>query len=101
MWPPLSEQVLTIEPFKGHDSQFAGTLTSVMLLGGSHVDRRQFLAASAAVGPAALGDCADGVQSVRVDDSPTGIAARLPSVPGSPYAVEFGERIAARRVRRP
>nr|WP_250847410.1 tetratricopeptide repeat protein [Streptomyces hygroscopicus] len=41
-------------------------------------------------------DCADGVQSVRINDGLTNIAARLPSIPDSPAAAELGERIAAR-----
>lgn len=57
VWMPFIEQVLGIdlpEDNGGHGGQFADTVTSVMLLGGSDVDRRQFLAASAAVGLAAL-----------------------------------------------
>ncbi|MFJ8345008.1 tetratricopeptide repeat protein [Streptomyces sp. NPDC094153] len=42
-------------------------------------------------------DCADGVQSVRINDGLTNIAARLPSIPDSPAAAELGERISARR----
>jgi hypothetical protein len=41
-------------------------------------------------------DCADGVQSVRINDGLTNIAARLPSIPDSPAATELSERIAAR-----
>ncbi|MGW8730515.1 tetratricopeptide repeat protein [Streptomyces sp. NPDC055808] len=41
-------------------------------------------------------DCADGVQSVRITDGLTNIAARLPSIPDSPAAAELGERITAR-----
>ncbi|MBT3151467.1 hypothetical protein HTV45_11330 [Streptomyces sp. CHD11] len=40
--------------------------------------------------------CADGVQSVRINDGLTNITARLASVPDSPAAAELGERIAAR-----
>ncbi|WP_435882545.1 hypothetical protein [Streptomyces bobili] len=41
-------------------------------------------------------DCADGVQSVRINDGLTNIAARLPGIVDSPAAAELGERIAAR-----
>ncbi|MCX4573455.1 hypothetical protein OHB41_09725 [Streptomyces sp. NBC_01571] len=41
-------------------------------------------------------DCADGVQSVRINDGLTNIAARLPGLPDSPAAAELGERITAR-----
>ena len=41
-------------------------------------------------------DCADGVQSVRINDGLTNIAVRLTSMPDSPAAAELGERIAAR-----
>lgn len=41
-------------------------------------------------------DCSDGVQSVRINDGLTNIAARLPGIPDSPAAVELGERITAR-----
>ncbi|CAM5680395.1 hypothetical protein SHIRM173S_05905 [Streptomyces hirsutus] len=54
MWLPFIEQVLNIDLSGDNGGQFADTVTSVMLLGGSDVDRRQFLAASAAVGLAAL-----------------------------------------------
>jgi hypothetical protein len=55
VWLPFIEQVLAIDLSEDNgDRQFADTVTSVMLLGGSDVDRRQFLAASAAVGLAAL-----------------------------------------------
>ncbi|MEV4339097.1 tetratricopeptide repeat protein [Streptomyces sp. NPDC049590] len=55
MWLPFIEQVLAMDLSEDNgDRQFADTVTSVMLLGGSDVDRRQFLAASAAVGLAAL-----------------------------------------------
>ncbi|MDT0413134.1 MULTISPECIES: tetratricopeptide repeat protein [unclassified Streptomyces] len=56
VWLPFIEQVLAIdlsEPKDGSATR-VDTVTSVMLLGGSDVDRRQFLAASAAVGLAAL-----------------------------------------------
>jgi hypothetical protein len=36
------------------------------------------------------------VQSVRINDGLTNIAARLPSIPDSPAAAELSERIAAR-----
>uniref|UniRef100_A0AAU2UW11 Uncharacterized protein n=1 Tax=Streptomyces sp. NBC_00003 TaxID=2903608 RepID=A0AAU2UW11_9ACTN len=41
-------------------------------------------------------DYADGVQSVRINDGLTNIAARLPSMPDSPAAAELGERLATR-----
>ncbi len=56
VWLPFIEQVLAIdlsEPKEGSTTR-VDTVTSVMLLGGSDVDRRQFLSASAAVGLAAL-----------------------------------------------
>ncbi|GAA2728368.1 Tat pathway signal protein [Streptomyces nogalater] len=54
VWLPFIEQVLNIDLSEDNGGQFADTVTSVMLLGGTDVDRRQFLAASAAVGLAAL-----------------------------------------------
>ncbi|GHF41402.1 hypothetical protein GCM10010359_50040 [Streptomyces morookaense] len=45
--------------------------------------------------------CPDGVQSVRINDGLTNIAARLPSIPDSPAAAELGERIAARETEDP
>ncbi|MFC7791447.1 tetratricopeptide repeat protein [Streptomyces cinereoruber] len=41
-------------------------------------------------------DCSDGVQSVRIGDGLTNIAARLPGLPNSPAATQLGERISAR-----
>ncbi|WP_443031469.1 tetratricopeptide repeat protein [Streptomyces sp. 2323.1] len=40
--------------------------------------------------------CADGVQSVRINDGLTNIAARLPGIPDSPAVQELAERIATR-----
>ncbi|MEU3633032.1 tetratricopeptide repeat protein [Streptomyces fradiae] len=54
MWLPFIEQVLDIDLSEDNGGQFADAVTAVMLLGGTDVDRRQFLAASAAVGLAAL-----------------------------------------------
>ncbi|MFT2019110.1 tetratricopeptide repeat protein [Streptomyces sp. 796.1] len=54
MWLPFIEQVLRIDLSEDNGGQSADTVTAVMLLGGTDVDRRQFLAASAAVGLAAL-----------------------------------------------
>ncbi|WP_443074116.1 tetratricopeptide repeat protein [Streptomyces sp. NBC_01456] len=53
-WLPFIEQVLHLDLSGDNKAQFADTVTSVMLLGGTDVERRQFLAASAAVGLAAL-----------------------------------------------
>ncbi|MGW0704938.1 hypothetical protein ACWD4G_03000 [Streptomyces sp. NPDC002643] len=53
-WLPFIEQVLNIDLSEDNETQLADTVTSVILLGGSDVDRRQFLVASAAVGLAAL-----------------------------------------------
>nr|WP_307841652.1 tetratricopeptide repeat protein [Streptomyces endocoffeicus] len=56
-WLPYLEQVLALDlsgACGDNEGQFADTLTSVMLLGGTDVDRRQFFSASAAVGLAAL-----------------------------------------------
>lgn len=50
-------------------TQFADTVTSVMRLGGSDVDRRQFLTASAAVGLAAL-DLPDAEAATRRSNRP-------------------------------
>jgi len=54
VWLPFIEQVLTVSLSEDNESEVADTVTSVMILGGSDMDRRQFLAASAAVGLAAL-----------------------------------------------
>ncbi|MFH8582848.1 tetratricopeptide repeat protein [Streptomyces celluloflavus] len=53
-WLPYLERVLHLDLPGGNEAPLADTVTSVMLLGGTDVDRRQFLAASAAVGLAAL-----------------------------------------------
>lgn len=53
-WLPFIEQVLHIDLSGDNKARFADTVTSVMFLGGTDVERRQFLAASAAVGLAAL-----------------------------------------------
>jgi transcriptional regulator with XRE-family HTH domain len=60
VWLPFVEQVLAIdlseggEDATGAEDQFADTVTSVMLLGGTDMDRRNFLAVSAAGALAAL-----------------------------------------------
>ncbi|MET9293325.1 tetratricopeptide repeat protein [Streptomyces sp. NPDC003077] len=54
VWLPFIEGVLHLELSEGHESHIVDTVASVLLLGGSDVDRRQFLTASAAVGLAAL-----------------------------------------------
>ncbi|MFE7314002.1 tetratricopeptide repeat protein [Streptomyces sp. NPDC057555] len=41
-------------------------------------------------------NCADGVQSIRINDALGNITARLPHLPDSPAAAELGERIATR-----
>lgn len=41
-------------------------------------------------------DCAEGVQSVRIDDAVPNIAARLRSISGAPDAGELSERLVAR-----
>lgn len=54
-WLPFIEAVLQIDLSGENEPQhIADTVTSVMILGGSDVERRHFLAASAAVGLAAL-----------------------------------------------
>lgn len=53
-WLPFIEQVLKVDLSGNNEQDFADTVTSVMTLGGTDVDRRQFLAASAAAGLAAL-----------------------------------------------
>lgn len=54
-WLPFLEQVLQVDlSGENEPQQIADTVTSVMLLGGSDVERRHFLAASAGVGLAAL-----------------------------------------------
>ncbi|WP_433894675.1 tetratricopeptide repeat protein [Streptomyces sp. CA-111067] len=42
--------------------------------------------------------CADGVQSVKISDGLTNIAARLPAIPDSPAARDLTERITSRAV---
>lgn len=54
VWLSFIEQVLHLDLSGDNEAQFADTVTSVMLVGGADVDRRQFFAASAAVGLAAL-----------------------------------------------
>ncbi|MFC9227812.1 hypothetical protein ACFTZI_02400 [Streptomyces decoyicus] len=41
-------------------------------------------------------DCADGVQSVRINDGLSNIAARLSNIPNSPATQELGQRLASR-----
>jgi len=53
-WLPFIEQVLHLDLSRPIEAPFIDTVTSVMRLGGSDVDRRQFLAASAATGLGAL-----------------------------------------------
>jgi transcriptional regulator with XRE-family HTH domain len=83
VWLPFIEQVLNIDLYEDNGGQFADTVTSVMLLGGSDVDRRQFLAASAAVGLAAL-------------DLPDAEAVTRRANRSGPVAVGMGEVAAVR-----
>jgi hypothetical protein len=53
-WLPYLERVLGIDLSGDNGTRPGDTVTSVMRLGGQDVERRQFLAASAAVGLAAL-----------------------------------------------
>lgn len=53
-WLPYIEQVLNLDLTGNNEPQITDTVTSVMLVGGTDVDRRQFLAASAAASLAAL-----------------------------------------------
>jgi hypothetical protein len=41
-------------------------------------------------------DCADGVQSVRINDGITNIAARLPGIPDTAAVQDLHERLATR-----
>ncbi|MDI3390644.1 helix-turn-helix transcriptional regulator, partial [Streptomyces sp. B-S-A8] len=55
VWLPYLEEVLLVDlSAEDNEPEHVDTVTSVMRLGGSDVDRRQFLTASAAVGLAAL-----------------------------------------------
>jgi tetratricopeptide (TPR) repeat protein len=78
-WLPFIEQVLGIDLSGDNGGQFADTVTSVMLLGGSDVDRRQFLAASAAVGLAAL-DLPDAEAVIRRSNRPGPVAVGMGEV---------------------
>ncbi len=82
-WLPFIEQVLHLDLSEDNEAQLADTVTSVMLLGGTDVDRRQFLAASAAVGLAAL-DLPDAEAVTRRANRP------------GPAAVGMGEVAAVR-----
>ncbi|MEU0838390.1 tetratricopeptide repeat protein [Streptomyces sp. NPDC005962] len=79
MWLPFIEQVLTVSLSEDNESEFADTVTSVMILGGSDVDRRQFLAASAAVGLAAL-DLPDAEAVTRRVNRPGPVAVGMGEV---------------------
>ncbi|WP_228982272.1 tetratricopeptide repeat protein [Streptomyces sp. DH12] len=43
-------------------------------------------------------DCADGVQSVRINDGLANIAARLPTLPDTPSAQEVRDRVSRQRI---
>jgi tetratricopeptide (TPR) repeat protein/transcriptional regulator with XRE-family HTH domain len=79
VWLPFIEQVLNIDLSEENGGQFADTVTAVMLLGGSDVDRRQFLAASAAVGLAAL-DLPDAEAVTRRANRPGPVAVGMGEV---------------------
>lgn len=79
VWLPFIEQVLNIDLSEDNGGQFADTVTAVMLLGGSDVDRRQFLAASAAVGLAAL-DLSDAEAVTRRANRPGPVAVGMGEV---------------------
>lgn len=64
VWLPFLEQVLNVDLSEDNEARVTDTVTSVMLLGGGDVDRRQFFAASAAVGLTAL-DLPDAEAVVR------------------------------------
>ncbi|MEU9489428.1 tetratricopeptide repeat protein [Streptomyces decoyicus] len=72
-WLPFIEQVLHLDLSGDNEAQFTDTVTSVMRLGGSDVDRRQFLTASAAVGLAAL-DLPDAEAVTRRSNRPGPVA---------------------------
>ncbi|WP_411137993.1 tetratricopeptide repeat protein [Streptomyces sp. C10] len=78
-WLPFIEQVLRLDLSGDHEAQFADTVTSVMRLGGSDVDRRQFLTASAAVGLAAL-DLPDAEAVTRRSNRPGPVAVGIGEV---------------------
>jgi tetratricopeptide (TPR) repeat protein/transcriptional regulator with XRE-family HTH domain len=79
VWLPFIGQVLNIDLGEENGGQFADTVTAVMLLGGSDVDRRQFLAASAAVGLAAL-DLPDAEAVTRRANRPGPVAVGMGEV---------------------
>lgn len=79
VWLPFIEQVLGIDLSEDNGGQFADTVTAVMLLGGTDVDRRQFLAASAAVGLAAL-DLPDAEAVTRRANRPGPVAVGMGEV---------------------
>jgi transcriptional regulator with XRE-family HTH domain len=79
VWLPFIEQVLTVDLSGENEPEFADTVTSVMILGGSDVDRRQFLAASAAVGLAAL-DLPDAEAVTRRVNRPGPVAVGMGEV---------------------
>ncbi|MFF4603609.1 tetratricopeptide repeat protein [Streptomyces sp. NPDC001339] len=78
-WLPFIEQVLHLDLSEDNEAPFADTVTSVMRLGGTDVDRRQFLAASAAVGLAAL-DLPDAEAVTRRANRPGPVAVGMGEV---------------------
>ncbi|MFJ6661272.1 tetratricopeptide repeat protein [Streptomyces sp. NPDC091377] len=78
-WLPFLEQVLHLDLSDDNEPQFADTVTAVMLLGGNDVERRQFLAASAAVGLAAL-DLTDAEAVTRRVNRPGPVAVGMGEV---------------------
>ncbi|MEU8914648.1 tetratricopeptide repeat protein [Streptomyces nigrescens] len=78
-WLQFIEQVLHLDLSEDNETQLADTVTSVMLLGGTDVDRRQFLAASAAVGLAAL-DLPDAEAVTRRANRPGPVAVGMGEV---------------------
>ncbi|WP_439947143.1 helix-turn-helix transcriptional regulator [Streptomyces sp. BBFR109] len=80
-WLPFIEQALKLDLSGDNETDFADTVTSVMALGGSDVDlnRRHFLAASAAVGLAAL-DLPDAEAVTRRANRPGPVAVGMGEV---------------------
>ncbi|SOE12145.1 hypothetical protein SAMN06272775_3136 [Streptomyces sp. 2323.1] len=78
-WLQFIEQVLHLDLSEDNETQLADTVTSVMLLGGTDVDRRQFLAASAAVGLAAI-DLPDAEAVTRRANRPGPVAVGMGEV---------------------
>nr|WP_237694877.1 hypothetical protein [Streptomyces sp. SID5468] len=71
-----------------------GRTRAIVLAGLGHVQLEQGDTGRALATWQAFLDCATGVRSVRVDNGPAGITARLRSVPAGPAAQALRERIA-------